>query len=338
MYFWRVVFAYVIAFHHLLAIYGEGSGFYIGVDFFAIMSGFLLQQHAHVHKQEDVFHYTSKRFVYFCPIVTICGLFQMLIAYTYWYSTGCMPFNWFLLEKTITKIIHAIPEFLLLNTYELFPSLNGHDWYIQALFVVCIPAYYLLKYHKNLTIEVIAPLVGIIGYSYLIREYGFAQGYMTHHATINGIWNWSLIRVASGLMLGILSWKVSQDLRIRHSGIISSFLFALVILLSKYWYESRYDFLYIIILFVAISLGFSSNIKNKMWTHPWMIHFSNLTIFIYLDHNMLRHVCRFFLPQLTPGVSILYFSCVTLLSIFLYCLTKHITYYKLANNKKIKGI
>ena len=337
MYFWRIIFTYIIAFHHLFNAYGRGCGWYIGVDFFAIMSGYLLQQHIHIHEQEDVLHYTSKRFAYFCPIVTISGLVQLMIAYMLWYSSGSMHFNWFLLEKTITKIVHAIPEFLLLNTYELLPSLNGPDWYIQALFVVCIPAYYLLKHHKNLIIGVIAPLVGVVGYSCLIREYGCVQGYMTHHATINGIMNWSLIRVASGLMLGILAWKVSQDLRIRHSGIISSFLFVLVILLSKYWYASRYDFLYIITLFVAISLGFSSNMKRKIWTSQWMIHLSNLTIFIYLNHYILRNVCKAFSPQLTPSVSILYFSCVTLLSISLYRLTKNIRHCNLVDNKQGGG-
>ena len=76
LYFWRVMFTYMIAFHHLLNIYGLGVGWYIGVDFFAILSGFLLCHHIETHPQESVFEYAKGRFVYFAPIVFLCAYFQ----------------------------------------------------------------------------------------------------------------------------------------------------------------------------------------------------------------------------------------------------------------------
>lgn len=239
------------------------------------------------------------------------------------------------------KFTESIPEFFLLNAYGVFPCLNGRDWYIQELFVLSIPLYYLLKNHKDFTIYVLSPLITIIVYSCIIREFGYMEGYLPKKQSIVGIINWPLIRILAGLMLGFFLWPISQKFKTRYGAIISSILFFLVILLSGRYFGikyggSKYDLLYIIALAIAITFGFSTEVRLKFWTNSMLLYFSKLTLFIYLSHYSVRIILRYYYQSYSLSVGILYFIVTTFLSILLYFLMVQLNY-KTIWGKIVKG-
>lgn len=115
IYFWRIIFTYIIALHHLRNCFGQVTSWYVAVDFFAVVSGYLLMHHSLNHPDESVWEYAKKKFYKFCPLIFITSIIRLLI------ETYYTPIPW---RNVGQKIVSALPDYLVLNAYYVAPSLN----------------------------------------------------------------------------------------------------------------------------------------------------------------------------------------------------------------------
>ena len=328
MYFWRVAFTYMIAFHHLFSIYGKGVGWYIGVDFFAIVSGYLLCNHIDKNPTEHVLSYCKKRFFYFIPIVFFSAIFRLVVE-TYYNSSS--------LNDIIIKIIRAIPEFLLINAYGLSPYLNHVDWYIQVSVIPSILLFYMYKQHKEFIISCFAPITCWLIYSLLFTRFHYAEGYIANGKSVEGIVNWPLLRVFAGFCLGVFLYHISNFYHLKINKkfqFVPILVFILVFILSYFYGKSNFDFMYILLLSIGIVFSFSTH-ANIFFYNKYTIYLSNLSIFIYLNHIPFRIIIRKYFEEFSFIGILVYIISVTLFSLFFFICHDKIR--KLIKVKFIKG-
>lgn len=82
---WRVIFSYAIVFVHFFNQYGHFTGWYIGVEFFFIVSGWLLSADLE-KKNRNTYVYTWSRFKrlypeYFWAFLVSALLYALYIIY-----------------------------------------------------------------------------------------------------------------------------------------------------------------------------------------------------------------------------------------------------------------
>ena len=298
------MFTYMIALHHLLNIYGLGVGWYIGVDFFAILSGFLLCHHIERHPQESVFEYAKGRFVYFVPIVFLCAVATLYLQTLY------KDFNY---GESWILIIQSIPEYLLLNAYGVCKSINGVDWYIQALVIPSIFLAYLYKRSKVCMASVIAPIIAWLIYSILIRNFGQTEGYMLRNKTIDGMINWSVLRVFAGLCLGTFCYYIKNRFKIRIKGwlqVVPLLIFVCVFLLSYLYGKSRYDMVYILLCGLGLVLAAATS-SNALFYNKFILFLSKISIHIYLCHMPFRFIMRKYIPDFSVSAVLTYLGVIS---------------------------
>ena len=312
IYVWRVIFTYIIALHHLRNCFGQTTYWYIAVDFFAIISGTLMVSHINrVNDNETTWDYIIKKFWQFSPLIIVTSLIRLLVEVYY---------NPLSLSTIISKILFAIPDFLLINSYYIGGSLNSVDWYIQMLFTLSIPLYYLLKNNKDFTVNFVAPVFCLMVYSYIFNEFHYLEGYVAQKKILQGVINLPLLRIGGGVFLGVLCYywipkikKINSKIRM----FIECVSLVSVILFSKFWGKNSVELLYIIVLFVGIAFAFTHRVKLPSLIYQFIQYLSGLSIYIYLSHYILRIIFRNEFSDYDFRLVIFYLLCCTFFSVIL---------------------
>lgn len=204
---WRVVFTFAIMVFHLF----EGTNFYdkypwcsyhlyICVEFFFILSGYLLAQHVEKNPQETIGDYIKNRVIRLYPeyIVVFC-----ILACIRAYSAGISIFK--------VLIPNWLEIFMLqsIGTNE-FPYVNNPAWYVSALFLTSYILFYFIVYHRDFFIKIGGFLIIIISYSYLFRTNRSLQPFIQ----TDGIWvNHAVIRALMEMTIGIFVFYLSNLLK-----------------------------------------------------------------------------------------------------------------------------
>ncbi len=314
MYFWRIVFTYVIAFHHLLGAYSISVGWYIGVDFFAILSGYLLYQHIERYPEENVLTYAKSRFMYFMPVLLFSAVFRYCVQ---------MKLNSF--DISFMDLFKGIPEYLCLNAFYINGPLNAVDWYVEALFVAAIFFYIIQKRYKA-SVFPICFLFSICAYSWIIRNFqGGLQSYfyLDNKTNLGLIGLCNVLRVSAGISIGILLCYCSQYeifKKKESSVILSSLCLLLVLGMSAKFFNKDSDFVYILLMAVGVLFGFKATCFTKIFSSKLIVTFSKLSLFIYLNHYTFRIIIRRGFDTLNVGVILLYLISVTAFSWLMFVL------------------
>lgn len=204
--FYRFIFILLICFLHFEYPYcGKQIYFicgYLAVDFYFILSGFLLSRNVLENDENNSISIMSVKF-----IVNKIKRYYIFYIYAYivmllytWNSIGGM-------QSFRRDYQYGIWEVLLLQSAG-FPNsfVNIPMWYFSALLIVSYFVYYIYISNKSLYANIVAPLSVILIYTFFARKYG--------NLDIWGVWNDlsiinnSLIRAFAGLNLGIMCNKL----------------------------------------------------------------------------------------------------------------------------------
>ena len=335
--FWRIVFTYVIAYYHLNNVYKNYMSWYIAVEFFFLVSGYLLaaknerSRDAELQTEADddcggrrdaniaaaggnisAYQYVKGKYIHFFPHCLYSFAVAML-------ANGYM--NHYTAKRYLDGFVTHLPEVFLVQSTGLNYSssflYNSVTWYISVLLICSYFIWYLLTEHPQLYKEVLIPLSILLIYPYLYRTYGSLS---EHRETLGFFLNSAVLRGMADMNLGVLSFCFSQKIRaknLRGTGIISDLLFVGVILLSATGYQTSMDFLCLALLFVAVSFAFSCE-KNRCFDHKLIEKWSSITIAIYLNHKVFRNLWKIIWPVCTPVAMISWFLFITVYSAITY--------------------
>ena len=288
---WRIIFAYLIMIFHfdnkyvISQHFGLTPGWYIGVEFFFIVSGYLL----------------------YAKLDTLSAKYRSGLAYLghryrkiypYYLASFILCFIFLFLTREGTSVLEMI-RFLSNDFFEVFALhgiglddgwsyVNNTSWFISVMFLCDFIIYHCLVKWKDAFVNFAAPLIVIISFSFLYRN---MQGIGAAVQTTGFYENWALMRGLADMCLGIFAARLNQSFRrvknqkaLKAAGALG-FLF--VIGCSMKYGNSTADFLYTMILTVSVAIGFlpsESRLYNGKWIHGW----SGLTMCMYLVHDVFR--------------------------------------------------
>lgn len=292
--FWRLIFTLLIAVFHFLRLYGMNTGWYIGVEFFFITSGFLLIYTCEKNQSKNVpdspWTYTKRRICRLYPMYLFC----FIINFGF-YSTVLYPTTGMKLQALLTSIYEVIGIQMIGLDQTIF--FNNVAWYVSALLITGYFIYYMVLNHKKFYIQVICPLSVLFIYSFYYREYsglemwGTTKGFLQHDA---------LLRAFAGMNLGILSYQLCnkiKKLNLSKLGeialdIAEIVLFTFIIIYTAIVHNTNNDYAMVIFMSVGIALSFGHRHCTVIFNNKVINALSNLTYAMYLNHRILLSIFK----------------------------------------------
>lgn len=298
--FYRFVFSVVIVcFHSRYLTYLGYIPFkdgYTVVEFFFILSGFLLSKSA-ISKDSteikeiafDTVHEVKKRainmYYYFIPSF----VFYFIIL-----NLKEDRFHINLIPSMIKDLGNSVFELLYLPMSGLGKYHYGAVlWYISALFISILIIYPIMRRFKELFFLVIAPILVLFCYGYHFVNYG-------NISTVyewNGFFYAGIPRAIGGICLGCICFYVSllTTKRSNYNGksysilssIVEIVLLLTVLYLMNTYYKEKVDFIIIMLFFVLIYLSFTrDNWLNALFDKKIWHLLGNFSISIYFSHEV----------------------------------------------------
>lgn len=318
IYLWRIVFTYLICIFHFLCLVPIHFGWYIAVEFFFMVSGYLLYKDYTENKYTSAWSYTKHRLVSLYPYY-ICSFFIMFIAQSIREN--------FSIGRMISTLLHSIWEILLLQGAGLdrgWDYVNAILWYLSIVIIAGYIIFYLLRYEWYR--ELIVPLSVILIYAYFYRTGG---GTTDRVMKVSGFFmNEALLRGLAGMNLGIICYRFREHIENKYKRytcfkMIEILGGIVVIVASALRGYTQYDFLYIVILFFVVSFAFlpSTDAYKNGRGNRIILYFSRLSYVLYLNHVLFTGyiIPYFFGNELTGrriiSVMIVYLFLITVYSV-----------------------
>ena len=302
--FFKFVFSIIIVLYHAGGFYNTAkdgicvSGF-IGVEFFFMVSGYLLTLKASRYKGGNLFDADLDMlkgkllsiFPYMLLAVLASNAFAVIGAWS--------------VEKLSYNLLFSLPELFDLQMvgFPLFAA-TGVSWYLSVLFFVSFLIYPLLCRRRELFTKYIAPLtaVWVIGYIAIRSGYlndpgewwdSFFKGMLRGYADIAlgcvcfEITRWLNSEESSGS--GGMLWPVLEV--VSYAGVIAYAIF--------HGASDAHDFFMIPLVMLAVSISFSRrSILAKLFTGRVFNWLGIFSLSIYLSHYFVRENLPRILPEL----------------------------------------
>lgn len=191
--FYRIIATLIICIHHMqskcgLAVFAHGD---LCVDFFFILSGLFLAEKfikETVHSGSEYFIRRIKRLYPEYLFAAVIGI----ISYS-------------VIGKFDIKM--ALPElFMVQNTGLFYGGFNYPCWYLSTLVFASFLLYECLKYKRDLFVKIIAPIVVLSGYTYIVSQLDDPNFIWSTHMGIHV----PMLRCVCGLTLGIFIRYMAQ--------------------------------------------------------------------------------------------------------------------------------
>lgn len=210
---YRILFIYVISSFHAKWIPGQSNvlfiGGYVAVEFFFILSGFLLSMSAWKKENTDelsialdTINEIKKRVIhmwyYFIPAFLSIFCISHLGIKEYGIDFGF---------RVIKDLILSIFELLFLSMAGFISFFSLYDppvWYFSVLLIAILLIYPLMRKAKMFFPAVIAPIIVLISYGFLSVHYGSVNTITEWHGVIYT----GLIRGIGGVCLGCICFHL----------------------------------------------------------------------------------------------------------------------------------
>ena len=269
-------------------------GGYISVEFFFLVSGFLMAQHTEGARQTPLPGGTgaeSLRFVlrkftailpyYLFSIVSALVLCQVFINYT-------------LITPTILGL-DSLWEILLLQMTGLgVPQIiNGPVWYLSAMLLAMLMVYPVLRRFPDMFFNVIAPLAALFLLGHLNRVYGTLD-------VIAASEEWfypGIQRAVAEICLGCIAFGVCKKLPCFGKagrwllGALEILCYGLTVVLANITFMSQADFVMLLLLAAGVTITFSGqSISSGLFRGRVFAYLGRLSMALFLCHFSLNRI------------------------------------------------
>lgn len=320
--FLRFVFCLTIVGRHLFTSYDLGvfTTAAIGVEFFFIVSGYLMAKSAEkmsvkVNSGEigtTTWSYVIRKTKSFFPYYIAAMIFQVIVKY--------IILDGYSISKLYTTFMQSIPSFTL--TFMGFANDIGWyvqgTWFLSSLLIASFILYPFLIGKYDISSKIMCPLIAmfIIGYSYITVE-NFRIG--SSFEVWNGICLAGTIRAISEMSLGVGLYPLSQFLQKKYSekGTLAKVVLTLIkvycYLVVFAYVVGRFDkeFAIYILMFLAIGIALSfSELGYSIQDSKFTRFLGKVALPIYIFHGVMRHICvELFPPESTSHKKALALTC-----------------------------
>lgn len=299
--FWRFVFTISIVVFHFSVTYEEfniklgteenGNGWRLAVEFFFIVSGFLMA-HKCENSELTAWEYTKHRFKRFFP-----AFFLMTVVMAVFWIIELELKG----EEMWIYILNLSDELLLMQGTALnYVNNNGPAWYISSLIICGYFLFWLLRRYKEKFAHFGAPLICLIVYSYMNKDFGCLCGNITEFTKTTGI-SIALLRGFGGISAGILSYELYKHLKkieltkfgtaVARIGEYAGFI---IMLWYTFFYGStQMDFIFLMFFVICTALAFSREKKNPVLNNKIVDYLAKISFSIYLTHIFVLRIFEY---------------------------------------------
>ncbi len=309
----RFLFALAILFFHIhkrFAVNGnisigiKGIYFfnhgYIGVEFFFLVSGYLLAASAYSKRKkpaELIGTETAKMIWKKIKNIFPYHMFAMVLI---------VIVNGYFLEKTaVGRLTYAVDSWASLFFVQVFGFdsswANKLTWYLDVWLVTTFIFWYFLRKHYDAFVKIVCPLIGL-----------FILGFMAHeYNSIAGIDGWTghfykcFLRGFAEMALGCSAYSLTRALNkidFTTAGkkilAVAEFLcYALVFAYAVTGIDPKYSFVTLFIMMVGLILTFSEvNPAHEIFDHPVFDWCGKMSLLIYLNQFYSIRLVQSLLP------------------------------------------
>ena len=297
---WKFIFAIEILLHHLIYLRPEGNTLAhfgcasIGVDFFFMVSGWLLAK-----KAESEWKRGDGRPLYEATWSFLLGKIKGVFPY--------VLFSWLIFLGITLIVVKPGTMSVLMSTLDLTfllaaikPDYNilGGCWYLSAMMISMLLIYPLeKKYRKNFSL-IIAPLFAVFFGGYMLqncpslRDWKASTGHM--HV--------GLLKAIFEISLGTTAYELSEklkDIRFKKAGKMLLSLAELgslgFVLFMNLWYNDvrKYDALWILLIFFGVSVAFSGRtFFFEICCNRVFYYLEKLSTALYLNNFVFVRLCN----------------------------------------------
>lgn len=300
----KLIFCLGIVFNHLNTVslpvesntiimrYG-----FLGVEFFFIVSGYLMTMKAFNEQQSidignSTWKFLCRKFVIILPSYLVAWLIGFIIDQIISKST---------LQMLLRNILMSLPAIMQLQMTGIpCYQVLGPTWYISAMLIGMLVFYPILLFKGNIFRTVFAPIIVLCCYGYL----GIRIGMLATIEPLEGdIIQSGLLRAFAGLSLGATCFEASKYFRKNfhrtnmYLTILELFCYILALMLMRSQTILRPDFIVVILFAIAITLSFSCcTYTSKVLQYPpsWL---GKLSLCIYLADAPMRNLIIYIIPD-----------------------------------------
>ena len=307
--FWRLIFVALIVLTHtvFLASKGESSPFrggYIAVEFFFVVSGFLMTESAgRVREAEDGEMTDTGSMVFSIMKRKIKGIMpDLLLA-----CAVAFAVRQFVSKPTAGEILKNAAEsvyvpLLMDATRVRHYAVLGQVWYISAMMIV-MPffLYFLLKKENGFFKKAAVPVM----YAMLMGILSMYAGNLNVTGKLGktGFPYGALLRAMMGLAGGVMSHSIAESLKKTEFTGLGTFLITLaetggyiaVIVLSAHFDRSQFDFLLAMVFIISVGITFSGQSStceflNDILSKLRITKLGRYTLNVYLYNNIFHYI------------------------------------------------
>lgn len=289
---WRIIFTYLVLIFHFDNIYPMfanfqfANGWYIAVEFFFIVSGYLLYTNLDKlsSKYPNGLAYFMHRYARIYPYYLCAFLFSFVFY--------CITKNILTIGEIFTSLSNNFFELFALQGIGLnegWTYINNTTWYIPIMLLSGLIIYHCLLKWKDTFCNLVAPLIVVISFSNLYRNVLCMDAVVQ---TTGFYTNLPLMRGLADMCLGIFAARltayISANVKRTHLlRLLGALGFLFVIVRSMKYGYGKADFLYVTVLTLSVSVAFLPS-ENKLNQYRIIRYWSSITMSIYLVHDAFR--------------------------------------------------
>ena len=327
---WRILFTFCIATYHLKNAFGQETSLYIAVEFFFVISGYLLVSKYESNPNKDTaLSYTLGRIKKLYPH----ALFSYLAIFVV--INGLATYNGKLaLKGWIFNFIDHVPEMLLIWPLGLDKSrswaYSAAPWYLGVMFVVGYFIYWMVKNHKKLYVEFLAPILTILVYAYFYRSLGGM-----HHSYTNVLFvSDYVLRGFADMNVGVMTYYLINREKNENCNkcncngfrvLLATLCYGITLYIGAKTGRNEYDFIKLGLIVIGTYSVLKSNINVPNALGKFISFMSELCFPIYMNHPLIRSVFGKVFDTLDYKVYALYFVVVIVYSIITMYFVKFVT-------------
>lgn len=285
---WKFIFSIMIILYHY-ATSTEWQYFkngYLGVEFFFIVSGYLMTKSALKVENKEIgkttWKYIWRKVKELFPYILIAYVISIFV------KSSFREFKTYQYVRSIWNLL-LVDMSGIVTTYML-----GQTWYISAMLISMLILYPLIiKYKKNF-IYLIAPIIVLFVGGYVSHVYGE----LNLAYTWNGLVQEGILRALFELSLGAISYEIVEKMKKINFTRIGKVLLTLIEILGivivfiiACRQSKNYDFIALGLLTISIIIAFSENtIFYKYINNKFFYYLEKLSLPIYLNHIWIKDV------------------------------------------------
>lgn len=315
--FWRIVFAILIVMLHC----GYVSGAYIVVEFFFLVSGFLLAKTIN-ERNITIKEFVCKRVKRLYPMYILSLILFILLLEAANCTKGSFSIDNYLV-CVVKSIIEQWKSFFMLQLFgHSSIVINSPAWYVPALFWVSSLYFIMSKIMPKRVFLVFTSATSLC----LLLLICLFVGNMD-------LWENKVLFVSEGLIrayvdvgIGILLYNIKKWLKQRNILVNSMYIiiteavaFLIIIISVIFLNHTRFDFLLLLVLSILVLVSFSKH-DNRFLTSEKINKISKYSYGLYLNHSIFLVLLIFYgipFEFELQGIKLIWVLCVAMICAFL---------------------